>query len=282
MNKRILLPTDFSKNALNAVRFALDLYKTQSCDFYLLNAYQIRGYSIDTMMVPESGDSDYEAAKMESEQGFEKLMNMLWLHDDNPKHSFHTIATFNSLIYGLKSTIAKKDIDLIVMGTKGATDAKSLLFGTNAISVMEEITECPVLAIPEDCRYSALKEIVFPTDYKLAYKRRELNHLLEIAEMHKATIVVLHVGREEDLDRAQLANKEILECILENSNHEFHTLEKIKVHTGINTFIASRKSDMIAFMNRQHSYLEKILSKPLVEEIGRHYQIPILELNATN
>ena len=54
MDKRILLPTDFSKNALNAIRYALDLYQDQNCDFYFLNAFMVNGYSIDNMMVPEA------------------------------------------------------------------------------------------------------------------------------------------------------------------------------------------------------------------------------------
>ena len=51
MDKRILLPTDYSKNALNAIRYALDLYKDVRCDFYFLNAFHASGYSLDSLMV---------------------------------------------------------------------------------------------------------------------------------------------------------------------------------------------------------------------------------------
>jgi nucleotide-binding universal stress UspA family protein len=279
MNKRLLVPTDFSKNALNAVRYAVDLYSEVSCDFYFLNAFQISGYSIDSLTPPEPEDVAYKAAKEESEAGLARLLELLELHNDNPRHEYHTIPTFNSLLFAIRTTIAQYDIDLIVMGTKGITGAESLIFGTNTINVMEGITECPVLAVPEDYRYTPPREIVFPTDYKAPYKRREINYMMEIARLHKAFIRVLHIKNEPKLSREQESNRKLLMAILEDSDHSFHTLEDIKIHKGIGAFVESRESDMVAFINRKHTFLGKILSRPLVKELGYHYNMPLLALN---
>ena len=279
MDKRILLPTDFSKNALNAIRYALDLYQDQNCDFYFLNAFMVNGYSIDNMMVPEPGERAYEAAKKHSEDEFVKLMDILELHSDNPKHRYHTISTYNSLLFAVKDTIAKKDIDIVVMGTKGATGANSVIFGTNTVDIMEKVTEAPVLAIPENVRFEVPKEIVFPTDYKTVFKRKELNYLLEIAKYHKAFIRILHIEKESQLSSQQRNNKELLEAILENYDHSFHTLTDLKVQSGISAFIDSRESDMIAFINRKHSFFGSLLAKPLVKEMGYHSKIPVLTLH---
>ncbi len=279
MDKRVLLPTDFSKNALNAIRYALELYANQTCDFYFLNAYQVSGYSIDNLSVPEPGEIAYEAAKKKSEEGFIKLMDILELHNNNPKHVYHTISTFNSLLYGIKDVIAKKDIDIVVMGTKGMTGAESVIFGTNAVEIMEKVTECPVMAIPENVRFSKPKEIVFPTDYKTTFKRKELNYLLEIALHHKAAICVLHIIKEVDLSRTQKANKELLEAILEGTEHSYHNLSDLKVQSGISAFIESRDSDMIAFVNKKHTLFGSLFSRPLVKEMGYHSKIPVLTLH---
>ncbi len=69
MNKRILIPTDDSKKALNAIKYALGLYKDERCDFYFLNAFHASGYSLESLMVAEPGERLYEAAKSESEKG---------------------------------------------------------------------------------------------------------------------------------------------------------------------------------------------------------------------
>ncbi len=279
MNRRILLPTDFSKNALNAIRYAVDLYEAVSCDFYLLNAFRISGYSIDSLAPPDPEDLAYKAAREESEKGLTALLDTLDLHFDNPRHKFHTIATHSSLLFAIKSTIAQYDIDLVVMGTKGITGAESIIFGTNTINVMEGVTQCPVMAVPQEYRNSPPKEIVFPTNYKESYKRSELKYLLEIARLHKATIRVLHIKNENKLSREQESNHKLLLAILEGSDHSFHILEKMQVHKGIGAFVESRESEMIAFINRKHTFLGKILSKPLVQELGYHYSIPVLALN---
>ncbi len=151
MNKRILVATDFSKNALNALRYTLDLYRSQTCDFYFLNVYQV--------------------------------------------------------------------------------------------------------------------------------ERRELNYLIEIGKLHGTFIRVLHIKEEADLNKKQLGNKALLESILEKTSHSFHTLEDLKVQGGINAFIESRGSDIVAFINRKHSFFGSVFSRPLVKELGYHPHIPIIALN---
>lgn len=279
MDMRILLPTDFSKNALNAIRYALDLYKDQDCDFYFLNAFTVNGYSIENMMIPEPGERSYEASKKASKDKFVKLMDDLKLHGENPKHNYHTIPTYNSLLFAVKETIAKKDIDIVVMGTKGDTGADTVVFGTNAVEIMENVTEAPVLAVPENVRFEVPKEIVFPTNYKTAFKRKELNYLLEIAKHHKASIRILHIAKAAKLSREQQSNKELLESILENYDHSFHKLIDLKVQWGITAFIESRESNMIAFVNKKHNFFENLFSKPLVKKMGYHSKIPVLTLN---
>lgn len=279
MEKRILIPTDFSKNALNAIRYAIDLYSGQIGNFYFLNAFHVNNYHVDNMMVPEPGDPVYEDSKEKSEENMFKLLDILKLHNDNPNHTYYTISTFNSLLYAIKDTIAKKDIDLVVMGTKGMTGADDVIFGTNAINIMEKVTECPVMAIPENVRFIPPKEIVFPTDYKTDFKRKELNYLIEIAKYHSATIRVLHVAEERELNGEQQSNKALLESILRNVDHSYHTLPDLKVQSGISAFINSRESDMIAFVNKKHSFFGGLWAKPLVKEMGYNSKIPVLALH---
>lgn len=280
MNKRILIPTDFSKNALNAIRYAQELYKSLDCDFYFLNVYRGDGYALDSlMMVPEPGEPFYEAAKHESEEGLKILLEKLRLHPDNPKHSYHTISTFNSLLEAIDQSISKYDIDIVVMGTKGKTDATKISYGTNTISVMQEMTYCPVLVVPENVRFSPPKEIVFPTNFKTAFKYRELAYLIEIAKMHTCSVQVLYIDATDGLDRKQQENKELLIAIFDEIQYSFHSLKGVKVHEGINAFIESRDSDMIAFVNRKHSFFRDIFKKPLVKELGNNSQVPILKMN---
>jgi len=281
MDKRVLLPTDYSKNALNAIRYALELYKNVRCDFFILNAYHISGYTLDSMRVPELGEPYYEAAKQESEEGMEKLMQMIKLHPQNDKHEFHTITTFNSLTEAIRNVIDKKDIDIIVMGTKGVTESKARIFGTNTVNVMEQIKECPVIAVPNNYMFQTPREIVFPTDYKTPFKRKEIGDLIEISNLYDAKINVVHIDKDKDgkLNKKEKINKDLLQEILQGTNYKIHFLPADKISSGINKFIDDHGCDMIAFLNRKHLFFRSILSNPLVKKIGYEPKVPILELN---
>lgn len=279
MDKRILIPTDFSKNALNAIRYALDLYAKLNCEFYFLNVFYLDSYTTNTIILPEPGSEAYDSRENESRNEFVKLLDILQLHHDNPKHKYHTISTFNFLSEAMKQIIDKKDIDLVVMGTQGATGSKGVIFGSNTVKAMEKITACPVLAIPENIRFSPLKEIVFPTDYKTSYKRKEMNYLIEIAKMQDAPIRVLHIQKEKKFSAAQEDNKQLLEDILRVVDYSFHSLSNTNLAQGITTFVESRDSDMLAFINRKHFFFGSVFSKPLVKEIGYDAITPILALH---
>ena len=279
MDKRILIPTDFSKNALNAVRYALDLYEKLNCTFYFLNVFRLDSYTTSNLLVPEPGSGEYEEAKGKSEEKFQKLLEMVALHRDNPKHTYHTISSYNFLSEAIKQTIDQKDIDLVVMGTQGASGIKGVIFGSNTVNTMEIITECPVLAIPENVSFKPPKEIVFPSDFKTSYKRKELNYLIEIAQIHQAHIRVIYISKKEELTDLQTNNKDLLQEILETVDHSFHTLPEKDVAHGITSFANRRNSDMIAFINRKHFFFGSIFSRPLVKEIGYSATIPILALH---
>jgi len=120
MEKRIVLPTDFSKNALNAITYVTELYKDQTCIFYLLNAFWADKEPTDIAPLdPEPGDLQYEAAKKISNAGLATLMHEV-SQQNNPKHSFHKISSYSSLLFALKETITKNVIGLAVIGTQGA------------------------------------------------------------------------------------------------------------------------------------------------------------------
>lgn len=279
MDKRILIPTDFSKNALNAIHYALGLYAKLKCEFYFLNVFRLDNYTTGTLIIPEPGSAEYEAAKRASEEELTNLLDMLELHHDNPKHSYHTISSFNFLSEAMKLTIASKDIDLVIMGTQGATGAKGIIFGSNTVNAMEHIRECPVMAIPDGLRFTAPKEIVFPTNYKSAFSRKELNYMIEIAKMHNTSIRVLHFAKKAVLDEEQETHKQLLSDILKSVDHSFHTLTDKDIAQGITSFVESRNSDMIAFINKKHFLFHNIFSRPLVKEIGYDATVPILALN---
>ncbi|WP_103864150.1 universal stress protein [Aquimarina sp. I32.4] len=279
MKKKILLPTDFSKNAWNAITYALELYKNESCDFYILNTFNVTGYALESMAVPEPGEKFYEEAKEKSEQGLGKILERLSFRDDYANHKFYMVSQFNDILDAIKDIVEKQDIEMIIMGTKGTTNAREVIYGSNTVLVMEKSRGCPVMAIPSESSYDTLQEIVFPTDFKMNFKRRELQSLIEVVKRSNATVCVVYISNGDSLTEEQENNKKLLEESFEGLKISFHTLHNIDVKSGVRCFVESRDSDMITFFNRKHSFFGSIFSRPMVKDLGHNSTVPVLALH---
>jgi len=264
MKKKILIPTDFSKNAWNALVYATELYKREEVDFYLLNAY---------------GNDRKTFPKEYAEKELKKMMQRLSITAVYPGHTFFTIPVFNTLINGIKDIVESKDIEMVIMGTKGETMAKNTIYGSNAIDAMEHVRNCPVLAVPENVVYIDPNEIVFPTSFKTHYKSRELKHLYEISRITNAPVRILNVQNKKGLNPTQQNNKELLEECLEGIDYSFHWMENLNVQEGLVKFVTERNSQMIAFINKKHFFFGSVFSNPMVKMLGMYAEVPILALH---
>ncbi len=279
MSKRILIPTDFSQNAYNAVKYAMELYKTERCDFYILNSYYLSGYSKDNLIAPEPSEEDRKRVETRSHTNMEKLRAQMAHYNSNENHEFKFLTQFGPFYEIMRQTVEKEDIELVIMGTQGQSDNKSVILGSNAVNIMEKIRNCPVLAIPSTVIFKNPNEIVFPTSFRTNYKERELQTLLEISRLTKAPIRILHVQKGKSLGPAQRENKELLETILQNATFTHHTLYDMDLYEAVRAFVQSRESEMIALVNKKHNFFGSIFSNPMVKELGKHTNVPILAMH---
>lgn len=279
MKKRILIPTDFSRNAYNALKYAMELYKREYCEFFILNSYYLSGYSKDNLLSPTPTDKDLAKVKDKSEKNMERLKVKMGYYEENEKHSFYYLSEFGSFFDVLKNVVEKKDIELVVMGTQGETDNKTVILGSNAVNAMEKIRKCPVLAIPATVLFKDPNEIVFPTSFRTHYKQRELATLVEIARLLNSPIRILHVQKGKALTKAQLENKQLLETILDPASFTHHRLYNVDLKDGVSCFVQSRESEMIAIVNKKHNFFGSVFSNPMVKELGKHANVPLLAMH---
>ena len=278
--KKILLPTDFSDNAQNAINYALNLYKDESCTFYLLNTYTPIIYSYDYQM--NAGGYLGEIADVVRENSIKKLNEIeenVKEKFNNPKHHFEIVSSFNLLTDEIKDKLEQFSIDLIVMGTKGATGAKEILFGSNTIHIIQKV-KCPVLAIPDGHFFEEPKEILFPTDYKVDYSTKQLESLITIATLFDIRVHVLHVSHDVDLTKIETKNKEKLENLLLDVKHASYRVEDQDIPQAINEFQKSTYVQLLVMVNNKHSFFENLFFKPVINQIGFHLNIPFLVIPA--
>ena len=275
----ILIPTDFSSNAWKAIEYALNFYKNTSCNFCLLHVTAIMNYAGgETPIVPTS-DTIEKSLLKQSKIDLEKLLKKIEKKFPNPKHKFTTQASYDYFIDAIRNQVVERKIDLVIMGTKGASGLKEVILGSHTGDVITKVKSM-VLAVPEQAKYDAPKEIVFPTDYNTFYPAKILNSILEIAAMHDSTIRILHIAKKnEGLRSFQQENKEYLHDYFSDIKHSFHNVTNKKIEAGVQCFVESRDIDMIIMIAKNLTLFQQIMFKPTVEEISYHTNVPFLVIH---
>lgn len=279
--KTILFPTDFSDNALNAVKYGIELYKNEPCQFILLNAYDVNNYVEGSAFEAKPIESKLEDAKTQSENKLKELKNSLEVQSDNAQHSFEIIPKNYNLIDAVNEQIDKRRIEVIIIGTQGNTTRYELDYGSNTIALMENIKNCPILAVPRNERFTGLNEIVHANGYKLKNEKKDFDYLTSISIKHNAPIRVLNISETGGFSESQEVNRVALKTYFQDVEHSFHMLEHVSVPVGIYCFSESRNSDMISFVNKQYTFVQKLLFKPLYKNLGNYAKIPVLVLHRT-
>lgn len=275
--KNILLPTDFSDNSWNAIRYAIQLFENDQCTFHLFNAYTPVVYDLTYVLLASPSqfglrDPIREASR---EHLSELEIRILEEFGTNANHKFETIARFDTLLSGIKDLIDERHIDLIVMGTKGATGAKKILFGSNTVQVFKEI-KFPILAVPSNFEYVVPQEILFPTDLEVKFNDIQLHVLKEIAVLHNAKINAMHVRTGHGLSEVQDQNKLMLQTFFAKMNYEFHDVDDMDIPIAINKFQEEYTVNMLVMINNKQSFFENLFFKDTINQIGFYLNIPFL------
>ncbi|WP_424001019.1 universal stress protein [Maribacter sp. IgM3_T14_3] len=273
--KNILIPTDFSSNADHAIAYALNIFKCERTNFYFIHAYADEVYGPYHNVDKDIFDKQKNSIADESENKLQKLVADTQTKTHNPLHKYEAISSFESLVDAVNNFADTKNIDLIIMGTKGKTASSKITFGSNTMQVFKYVN-CPVLAVPDQYNYSQPKKILFPSNYMLPYKRRELILLDIMAGEFKAEVLSLYISDFEDLSLRQLDNKKFLEESLPNARLSFVRTGVHNRTNAITEYIKENNIDLLVMVNSRHSFLEDMLYQSTIDEIGLSPTIPFM------
>lgn len=273
--KRILLPTDFSQNSWNAISYALQLFKNQTCTFTILNTYTPIIYQLESAQLSAAQFGLQDAMKEVSENGLEQLKTRIEKEYKNPKHIFAYSSAFNTLTEEINALYDGNVMDMIIMGTQGASGVKEILFGSNTIHIINK-AKCPVLAVPNDYEFEPPHEILFPSDYLISFNEKHLASIISIAKQFQARVNVLHISTGPELTSIQKHNQEQLKTQFKETTHLFHDVRNNYVPEAIAEFQQKSRINLLVMINNKHSFFENLFFKSNIKHIGFHLNVPFL------
>ena len=164
--KRILFPTDFSAAANTAFVYALHFADSFDAEVVVLHVYDLP--IVETAPLADSTKEIFDIVEMNQLESFKEQLPQLHkvAEQYNLGHvNMRNVLLYGDLIYTVNKVCKDEGIDLIVMGTKGATGLKETFLGSTTASVMINAA-VPVLGVPAEANYNKITNIAFTTQYK--------------------------------------------------------------------------------------------------------------------
>jgi nucleotide-binding universal stress UspA family protein len=274
--KKILFPTDFSKTANNAFVYALEMAKYLEAELVVLHVYDLPIVSYEGY--PSYVAEVYETIELNNFENFKDQIPIL--RKIAEEHHLEAIKMSHvleqgELISAIKGLVKKEKINLIVMGTNGASGWKETFFGSNAGAVIEKV---PVLSlsVPIKAKFDKIKEIGFTTRFRTK-DRVALKQVIAFAEKVDAKVKCLYVKTfESDIENSKIDK---WRNDFKDKPVEFFVIAHENVEETIFDFLKDQKIDMLAMLTYKRGFFEGLFNQSLTRKLSYHSEIPILALH---
>jgi nucleotide-binding universal stress UspA family protein len=265
--KRIIVPTDFSKCADNAIQYAIQIAMLLEAKLEIVYVHRPDVIITEGQMVyVEIPDS-----KFRNMSELEKELN------NYPLLKYQTHINRDSTLYGNILALAKKNgAFMVIMGTEGA------FFDSNTSQMIEK-KQVPVLAIPERFKGKLEQnaEFIFATDFKDINDWEIMNAFKILAQKLKAKINVFHVNEHIE-DKDVKANENFifhdLKAYFEGLSVTLHHSHKKDVIEAVESFASDHKASLIMMIAHDRSWLSDLFHSSVTKEMSLHAQVPFLSL----
>lgn len=274
--KTILVPVDFSDNSKNAMDYAILLANKMNMKLLLMHSfYPTMAEAIsDSYKALQHKNVNYTPKEMRGELNiWQKVVN-----DTEHNIPCETVFKEGDLLDTITELMKERTVDLIVMGTKGATGLKEIFMGSNTTSVIEKVS-CPVIAVPEGYRFTQVKRIAFATNYNdsditsIRFTAKMANAFgSELSIVHFADGKIPERYEGDQMDRFS----EIIDKNVRYNKIKFHLLEGEDVIKSLEEYINDNKIDLLAVSTEDRILLGPLFNQGLTKKFACNIQIPLI------
>ncbi|MCB0515100.1 MAG: universal stress protein [Chitinophagales bacterium] len=273
--KTILVPVDFSDCSHNAYMYALDMAAAMQFEVVLFhNVFPNQG--LDNNAYSAFFIEDFLAIKEE------KLKE--YISDALQKDKYRSLKLRYQLevgftIPGIVKALEDNNVELIVMGTTGASGLKEMTLGSTTGSVIAN-TKVPLMAIPPTAKFDQLNtNFVFASDFTRDINVFSVECLQSLADYKKANVTVLHVlePKEEQPNTAEIEAQ--MSSILGHLSHNFHFIEDRSTAKAINIFVQSVDASLLCMLAHQRDFFSKIFYTSTTKLVSHHLSVPLLVMH---
>lgn len=268
--QNILIPSDFSANANKALCYALKLYGDSNVNFHLFHAFTS---PVQTGTLISVADIIKNESTRHLKRDFESCTKEIGVTPSNVQYIVE-----NDLFYrSLKKVVADYKIDLVFMGTKGATNAFEELMGSNTSKIIKQAT-APIIAVPNGYKTYKPTKILLAEDYKHGINLDVLEPLKELALKFNSSIDILYVkNNTESVNHAEARTK--FDNFFGDIKHKYHCVEQADVAGTIESYMHEKQVKMVVTLPGRNNLFDDVLHKSVTNKIVLNTDIPLMALH---
>lgn len=267
----ILVPTDFSDLSKVAIDYAIKVANKLGGNITLLHVVTVIQPTRASMRLRLEALEE-ELMQMAKEDMKALITEFAGKNKTNKPLAFEIVqgASFNAMV---KSVAKRLRSGLIIMGTRGANGLRKVVLGSNTASVIE-ISNIPVLVVPEFAEFTSFKTVVYATDLK--HLDDELELLIPYIKIFESNLHVFHVA--PNTKEAEAAEKTIKTALDKTGYKKFLIKVVVSKDTdeAVEKYVKETKSDLLTTFAHEHSFYEKLFDRSLTRKLAFQSKVPLL------
>jgi nucleotide-binding universal stress UspA family protein len=264
--KRILVPCDFSEPAINAYRFALDIAAKSKGTIDLLHVIELPVVH-ETLLMPVLTFEEQLLKELRgsADARFSKVVEEY--KEENVKVQYRV--EFGTVSRMILDYVAKHSIDLVVMGSQGASGIRELLVGSNAEKIVRR-SPVPVIVLKNQFTGS-VRNIVFPNNL-VGGQEELITKVKTLQDFFDAQLHIVWINTPLNFTSDTLTH-ERLHAFAKRflfKDYTIHVFNYTDEEKGILEFSKSIGADLIAIGTHGRTGISHLLNGSLAEDLVNH------------
>ena len=271
--KRILVPIDFSKEAESAARVAASIARKTDSEIFLVHMLELPVTTIDPaeMNTISSEPQIIYFMKLAHEK-FEKFKKLPFLKGLTVIETIQ----FQHAFSGIINESEKNKIDLIVMGSQGASGLQEMFIGSNTEKVVRR-SKVPVLVIKKGEEDFEVNDIIFASDFNKESKST-FQRVINFANLFDAKLHLLYINTIHNFNTTKNIESRIDDFVkdFDFSNYTKNIYNDISIEKGILSYARDMDADLIALNTHGRSGLSQLFNGSIGQELANHALRPVV------
>jgi len=259
--KQILVATDFSNSAANAMEYAMALAKTLDMEVCAIHAI-LPTEGVDNNIFNAIFIKDYYDNKR---QALKEWVSTFTSNDEYKNIAVSTLCDVGLVKNVITKYIDEHHVELLVMGVTGSTGITGIV-GSNA-SVLVSIVKIPTLIIPLESKFSKTPVITLATDYETRLSANDVDALNEmVLAFGSEKMQVLYVGEKAEVKHVETGENR-LKALIKHTELEFNYIKENSTLTGILDFIEKQETDILCLVKHHHNVVYRLFNRSTVNRV---------------